>query len=129
MLDILKAQIDYSKKTDWNQRLDKYLEPFISEEMIEKEKELIKKDGLQVIEPKDNKDENQKRGYRSNTHKTYKSWLTPFVKHLNEEGVRNPTPQFVKEYLEKNWGNNPAVYNRIGKQIISFLNEFLNRPI
>ena len=64
--------------------------------MIEKEKEMIKKDGLQVIEPEE---ENKKRGYRSNTHKTYKSWLTPFVKHLNEEGVRNPDAQFVKEYL------------------------------
>jgi hypothetical protein len=62
--------------------------------------------------------------YRANTRKSYKSWITPWIAFIEEKG-RDPTPLLLKAYLNERYSN-PDVFNRVGKQIVAFTNEYSN---
>ena len=64
-------------------------------------------------------------GYRANTPKTYQQWLKPWVEFLEKRG-NVPSSTLIKEFLDLKWSHNPDNYNRVGRQIVAFTNEYVN---
>ena len=89
-------------RTDWSKTLRDYIEDF----------------QLHISGKEDG-------GYRVSTPNTYLKWLKPWVEFLEKRG-NAPSTMLIKEYLDLKWWRNPDNYNRIGRQIVAFTNEYVN---